>query len=108
MENLVEDLLCLAGGDEGAPMEPRCQDLGAVAAEAVKAAQGAVQGKVSIGYVLPANPVRAHFDRIRIEQALGILLDNAVKYTPQGGKVSVAVSEHDGWVNLEVSDRRSS
>jgi signal transduction histidine kinase len=31
-------------------------------------------------------------------------LDNAVKYTPQGGEVAVTVSEHDSWVNLEVSD----
>ena len=27
-----------------------------------------------------------------------------MKYTPQGGEVAVTVSEHDGWVNLEVSD----
>ena len=104
MENLVEDLLCLAGGDEGAPMQPGYQDLGAVAAEAVKAARAAAQGKVSIRYVPPISPVRANFDRTRIEQALTILLDNAVKYTPQGGEVTVSASEHDSWVNLEVSD----
>jgi two-component system, OmpR family, sensor kinase len=104
MENLVEGLLCLAGGDEGAPMDPRYQDLGAVAAEAVRTAQAATQGKVSIQYLPPAGPVRANFDRTRIEQALAILLDNAVKYTPQGGRVTVSVSEHDSWVNLEVSD----
>jgi signal transduction histidine kinase len=104
MENLVEDLLCLAGSDEGAPMQPRYQDLGAVAAEAVKTAKAAAQGKVSIRYAPPASPVRANFDRTRIEQALGILLDNAVKYTPQGGKVALTVREHEGWVDLEVSD----
>jgi signal transduction histidine kinase len=104
MENLVEDLLSLAGGDEGAPMEVRYQDLGAVAAEAVKMAQTAPQGKVSIRYVPPASPVHADFDRTRIEQALAILLDNAVKYTPQEGKVTVSVSEHDSWVDLKVSD----
>ena len=104
MENLVEDLLCLAGGDEGVPMQPGYQDLGAVAAEAVKTARAAAQGKVSIRYAPLASPVRVNFDRTRIEQALAILLDNAVKYTPPGGEVTVSVSEHDSWVNLEVSD----
>ena len=48
--------------------------------------------------------MRANFDRTRIEQALAILLDNAVKYTPRGGEVAVTVSEHDSRVSLEVSD----
>lgn len=104
MEKLVEDLLCLAGGDEGAPMELRYEDLDAVAAEAVKTARAAAQGKVAIRYVSPVNPLRANFDRTRMGQALGILLDNAVKYTPQGGEVAVTVSEQDGWVNLQVTD----
>ena len=104
MERLVEELLCLAGGDEGGPMEPRCGDLGAVAAEAVKTAQGAAQGKVAVRYVQPEGPVRANFDRARVGQALAILLDNAAKYTPPGGDVTVSVGEHDGWADLAVSD----
>jgi signal transduction histidine kinase len=31
-------------------------------------------------------------------------LDNAVKYTPEGGNVVVSVGEEDGWAGLEVSD----
>ena len=104
MENLVEDLLCLAGGDEGAPMGLRYQDLGAVVAEAVKTARADTREKVSIRYLPPAGPVRANFDRTRIEQALEVFLDNAVKYTPPGGKVTVSVSEHDGGVDFKVWD----
>ena len=48
--------------------------------------------------------MRANFDRTRIEQALAILLDNAVKYTPRAVEVAVSVSEHDSRVNLYVSD----
>jgi two-component system, OmpR family, sensor kinase len=104
MENLVEDLLCLAGGDEEAPMHPCYQDLGAIVSEVVHTARAAARGKVAIRYVAPVDTLCANFDRTRIEQALGILLDNAVKYTPRGGEVTVTVSEHDGWVDLKVSD----
>ncbi len=85
-------------------MRPRYGDFGAVAAEAVKTARAA-QGKVSVRYyVPPPRPVRADFDRARVEQALAILLDNAAKYTPQGGEVTVSVGEHGGWADLAVSD----
>jgi signal transduction histidine kinase len=31
-------------------------------------------------------------------------LDNAIRYTPQGGKVTVSVGEENGWAELRVSD----
>src|SRR3712207_9418903 len=37
-------------------------------------------------------------------QVASILLDNAVKYTPDGGSVTVRVEEKDGGVALAVSD----
>jgi signal transduction histidine kinase len=37
-------------------------------------------------------------------QVASILLDNAVKYTPDGGSVTVRVGEEDGSVALAVSD----
>ncbi len=46
----------------------------------------------------------ATFDRNGVLQLAGVLLDNAVKYTPEGGKVTVQVREGDGQVELEVSD----
>jgi two-component system OmpR family sensor kinase len=104
MRELVEGLLSLARGDEGVPMEPRRHDLGEVAAEAVASVRAAADGKVSARCVPPLEPVVATFDRARVRQAADILLDNAVKYTPEGGKVAVSVREKDGWALLEVSD----
>jgi signal transduction histidine kinase len=43
-------------------------------------------------------------DRTRLEQVAANLVDNAVKYTPPGGRVNVRVMRKPGGVALEVSD----
>jgi two-component system, OmpR family, sensor kinase len=104
MSGLVEGLLALARGDADATLELTPGDLGAIAADAAKAARAAAGDKVVIEYVPPGNNVELSFDRMRIRQAAAILLDNAVKYTPEGGNVVVSVREEDDWAGLEVSD----
>jgi two-component system, OmpR family, sensor kinase len=104
LRSLAESLLTLTRGDEGAPMEVGRYDLGAVAKEATETARAAAQGKVSVDFVPIDHEVTATFDRERIMQAASILLDNAVKYTPDGGSVTVRVEEENGGVALAVSD----
>jgi two-component system, OmpR family, sensor kinase len=104
MGDLVESLLALTRGDEGAPPEVGRHDLAAVAEEAVQTARVAGNGKVSVEYAPPERGVVATFDRDGVLQLADILLDNAVKYTPEGGEVMVRVREGDGQVELEVSD----
>ena len=43
-------------------------------------------------------------DAARLEQAVGNLLSNALKYTPRGGTVTVSVRRSDGWAVVEVAD----
>lgn len=48
-------------------------------------------------------PVRADAELLR--QALVMLIDNGVRYTPRGGRIAVsAASSDDGWVSLCVRD----
>jgi len=104
MRNLAESLLALARGDEGASLKIGRHDLVAVAQEAAQATRDANNGKVSVECALPDGEVEATFDRDRALQAASILLDNAVRYTPEGGNVTVSVREDGERAALEVSD----
>ena len=50
------------------------------------------------------HPVTIQGDRDLLFQAFTNLLDNAVKYTPDGGRVSLAVSQTGDFVDVTVSD----
>jgi signal transduction histidine kinase len=59
------------------------------------------------GVTLTANAdgsVRVSVDRTRLEQVAANLLDNAIKYTPAGGRVEVSAGREDGRAVLRVSD----
>lgn len=43
-------------------------------------------------------------DSVRIGQALSNLVDNALKYTPEGGRVTIATAAEPGALTVTVSD----
>jgi two-component system phosphate regulon sensor histidine kinase PhoR len=47
-------------------------------------------------------PVSADVDKVR--QVLVNLVENAIKYSPDGGRVDVGIEEHDGFVRFQVQD----
>jgi two-component system, OmpR family, sensor kinase len=107
MKGLIENLLELARGDEGMKLNLKDNDLTEVVEEAAESARASVNGKVLIECPTPkqgVKPVSAVFDRERLRQALSILLDNAVKYSPEGGRVTIRIAEENGSVGVEVAD----
>jgi two-component system OmpR family sensor kinase len=102
---LVQQLLDLARQDGAlAEREPKPVDLAAVAREVVveQAPQAARRG-IDLG--LDASPAQVRGDAESLRVALGNLVDNAIRYTPPGGKVDVRVRAEEGeTVVAEVLD----
>jgi two-component system, OmpR family, phosphate regulon sensor histidine kinase PhoR len=55
--------------------------------------------------VSTAGPVRALVDPQRVQQIVGNLIDNAVKFSPPGGEVTLRAFGADELVSIEVSDQ---
>lgn len=53
----------------------------------------------------PGEPLVVEGDELRLEQVLQNLLQNAIKYSPQGGTVTVRLERHNGQAALGVSDQ---
>ena len=53
---------------------------------------------------LPEDPVFVAGDRERLQQVFWNLLTNALKYTPQNGKIDVILSTNDGDVDVTIRD----
>lgn len=102
MKELVEQLLFLARGDNNTMtlnMEPL--DLAALAEEVLRETQMIDSGHEYISYL---TPITINADKSLIKQALRILVDNAIKYTPAGQKITVLVSPAPGYARLTVQD----
>lgn len=103
---LVEDLLQLSRlrGREVALLRREC-DLGRLAREAVERFRKRFEEKGVELFLESPSPVYASLDADRVARALDNLLDNGLKFTPPGGRVTVKVGEEEkDLVVLEVED----
>ncbi len=59
---------------------------------------------IKIHVVAPDEPLFVQADPVRLEQIIWNLLNNSVKFTPQGGRIEVRLEEDDNDIVLTVSD----
>ena len=102
MERLVADLLTLARADAGQPMEAREVRLHDVIADLWR--EVLPRGKdvqLAIGRL---DEVTVTGDADRLKQVGLALLDNALKYTPAGGRIQLSLWRHGAEAVLQVED----
>lgn len=103
MKNLVEQLLFLARGDNHTMR---------VAPERLDATEVAAQVLKETALVDQTHPLSADWsgsvlltaDPDLLKEALRILVDNAVKYTPEGGRITLKIRQMGDTARLEVID----
>ena len=105
---LAEDLLLLASFDhDPGPEQVVSVDLRDVVEESAGAVAPMLATRdLHVGYTLPVTPALVSGDPHHLERALTNLVTNGVKFTPDGGRVSVEVSVDDdaGLAVVTVAD----
>nr|MBF6591936.1 HAMP domain-containing histidine kinase [Ktedonobacterales bacterium] len=99
---LVADLLALARADGGVPIQRATVELDALVLDVFRTAQPLAHGQQLA--LDPFEPAQVRGDEDRLRQLILILLDNALKYTPVGGRVTLGLRRQNGQIEIVVSD----
>jgi len=107
LSHLVNQLLALARNQpEAAKMLVMTRvDLNQIAQQTTtEMAPAAVQKEIDIGFEGLEHPCLVDGDAQRLREMVANLIDNAIRYTQRGGKLTVSLAEANGEVRLRVED----
>ena len=104
MSRLVQDLISLARLESGTGLKHTPVDIsGLLTNMAEKFRLQANSAGLELSYQIPVLPMILGDDD-RLAQVISNLLDNAIKYTPSGGKVSLTARMEGNNIHLEIAD----
>ena len=106
MTALIDDLLDVSRVTRGlVELDNAVLDVGQIVADAVEQVAPLVQARQHhLAVTPPPWPVRVMGDKKRLVQVLANILNNAAKYTQEGGELALDVDVLDGQVRIAVRD----
>jgi signal transduction histidine kinase len=106
LNNLINDYLDFAKIDAGfLRIDPSQTEVVALLENAVRLLNVQAQTrKQRLSVHTPDTPIYAWVDGERLKQVLENLTSNAIKYTPEGGKIDVTLTHDDDLLVVEVKD----
>jgi PAS domain S-box-containing protein len=109
LTRLVDDLLDVTRIARGKIELRRTElDVGALARRTAEDHRAMMQDRhLALAVEAPDRAVLVHGDETRLAQVIGNLLHNAAKFTPAGGRVTLAVAAEEGRAVIRVSDTGS-
>jgi signal transduction histidine kinase len=105
LRRIVDDLLLAGQLDQGNPdVTPTRCDIGELLADLVDATRMRLDGVHTIDLSVAQDLDGVECDPQRLRQVLANLIENAIKYSPSGGTVSVSAAATGEAVRIEVAD----
>jgi two-component system OmpR family sensor kinase len=102
MQRMVQDLLLLAQADAGVQIQKQPVELDTLLLDVYRQARLKAGGvKLTLG---SEDQAQVMGDSDRLKQLFTNLLDNAIKYTPNGGEVTLSLVRDTQWVHVDIAD----
>jgi signal transduction histidine kinase len=106
MVNLINNLLEVSKIEAGhLTIEPKAETLGSLVKDAMVIMKPMADAKrIHIKEDMSCSDARVFCDREKVGQVFSNIIGNAIKFTPEGGRVSVECDKRDNFVLISVAD----